>query len=184
MPVGFETFDTENFYRRKKNEQTQYYENESLIKLDEEGSGYSSYIFPNHKFYRLYKEFYDNRGVKEKGLLFGDVEIGLWEYYDKEGKLERTVNKEKKINPNFNYNDIIDFLHKRKVINKFKKQKGIKLKANYENKKWLIKIFSDVKEVGYTGQKNGLEHTYSFDYNGKLLMATENIQVIKGIHID
>ena len=184
MPEGFESFDIENFYERKKNEQTYYLENENLIKLDEEGSGYSSFIYPNHKFYRLYKEFYDNGGIKEKGLLFGDVEIGLWEYYDKSGEFEKIINKEEEINPNFNYNDIIAFLHKRKVVNKYKKEKKVKLDANYQNKKWFVRISYDTEEIGYTGQKNGLEHTYSFDYNGKLLKAKENIKIIRGVHID
>ena len=138
-------------------------------------------IAPNNDYYTIYKGFYGNGNIKEKGLLFGHVKIGVWEYYNEKGELIRTENEDEKFSKTFNYNDIIDFLHERGKINKYHRNATHELSTSFRKLdgvwKWGVGVYynkTKKKIITYQG------HRYQFDINGKLLSMEENVKIISG----
>lgn len=141
-------------------------------------------IYPNHKYYTILEKYYKNGNIKEKGLKFGGVNIGIWECYNEDGKLVKTINEDEKFNPNFSYNDIINYLHQIGKIDKYCKKKKQKLKASFNKNEWFVRVFFETKKMGYTGRYEDKQHEYEFDYNGNILNKNENVRFIKGGHIE
>ena len=78
LKSGFETFDIKSIYKERiKIGETSFYEGKNYIEL---GNDYIS-TSPNYKYYTIFKEFYDNGNIKEKGLFFGGI--------DEEGNTKR-----------------------------------------------------------------------------------------------
>lgn len=181
LKSGFETYDLKDYDQRIKHNKIDVYEGNNYI----EYRGTDIYIYPKHKYYRVVKEFYNNGSIKEKGLQFGYVNIGIWEYYNEEGKLIKTIDEDKKFNPNFSYNDILDYLHERKTINKYRKWKKLDFNVNYDekNKIWWIRVYRPTKELSPEGYKIDNVREYSFDYKGNILEQNEKIKYIRGDHI-
>ena len=177
MPSGFETFDVKSY----NSDILGYFRDNTYIKTDKWAGNYVITNYPNNKYYSLHKEFHKNGNIKKKGLLFGSIEIGVWEYYTQNGTLEKTIDKDKKFNPKFNYNHIIDYLHKRGTINKYRKKTKHEIEAVYvkETGEWGIGVYYNKTKYGSDANK---VYRYGFDKNGKVLEQSEKINFIKVNH--
>jgi hypothetical protein len=79
---------------------------------------------PKPAFYTIYKSYYkSNDGIKAKGKYFGEchpgstiMKIGIWTYFDEQGKVIREEDEDKKFSA-FGYNELLTFLDQEKVIN-------------------------------------------------------------------
>jgi hypothetical protein len=131
---------------------------------------------PKPAFYTIYKSYYkSNDGIKAKGKYFGEcdpgstiMKIGIWTYFDEQGKVIREEDEDKKFGA-FGYNELLTFLDQEKVIN-------LRTGKNRENfsafindtelkgrKIWHVKVYTD--KTRYKGVR------YLLDFNtGALLM--------------
>lgn len=67
-------------------------------------------------FLKMYKEFYANGNLKKKEAYIGEnVKIGISEYYDEDGTLDKKVNEEEKFGK-IRYTDCLAFLEKKGYI--------------------------------------------------------------------
>ena len=101
-------------------------------------------------FLKMYKEFYANGNLKKKETYIGEnVKIGISEYYDEDGTLDKKVNEDEKFGK-IKYTDCLAFLEKKGYID-LKTGKGredkdgrplFELYFNDENghKSWVISI--------------------------------------------
>lgn len=103
----------------------------------------------------VYKEFYPNGKIKRKTLYFANSNaFGITQKFDKNGKIIREINEDKKYN-NINYKDIIAFLIKEKLYNDHTKEINGELSITFIEKEknnstsellgnkniWIIKNF-------------------------------------------
>ncbi len=94
-PNGFEVFD---------------------IGFDKEKGGSLRERAPKPYFYVVYKEFYANSNLKKKETYIGEnVKIGISEYYDEDGTLDKKVNEDEKFGK-IKYTDCLAFLEKKDYI--------------------------------------------------------------------
>ncbi|WP_375605700.1 hypothetical protein [Flavobacterium davisii] len=94
-PNGFEVFD---------------------IGFDKEKGGSLRERAPKPYFYVVYKEFYANSNLKKKETYIGEnVKIGISEYYDEDGILDKKVNEDEKFGK-IKYTDCLAFLEKKGYI--------------------------------------------------------------------
>jgi hypothetical protein len=73
---------------------------------------------PKPVFYSIQKEFYNNNFIKEKGkyLSSTNIKIGIWTYFDEQGKVIREEDEDKKFGA-FGYNEVLAFLDHEGQIN-------------------------------------------------------------------
>ena len=120
----FETFDFKKFeteYGKYKGlddngSEDQYNFDDGMLVL---ASKPELYVVSPKDFYVLYKEFYDNGNIMDKGKFFGyfgqkglcsyTIKIGKWYYFDEKGKLTQEVDEDKKFGK-FGYQDVLQFL--------------------------------------------------------------------------
>ena len=180
MPSGFETFDVKS-YRANKDS---YFDKSLNVKFSQSKHYNKVTLCPNDTYYDLSKRFYNNGNIKEKGLFFGDIRIGIWEYYTDDGTLEKTVDEDKKFNPKFNYNHILDYLHKRGSINKYRKKANLEIDATLNENNGVIRIWvkSPTNKKGPSGGIVKLEREYKFDKDGTVLLKQENNKIIPVNH--
>ncbi|MET3045514.1 hypothetical protein [Flavobacterium covae] len=94
-PNGFEVFD---------------------IGFDKEKGGALRERAPKPYFYVVYKEFFANSNLKKKETYIGEnVKIGISEYYDEDGTLDKKVNEDEKFGK-IKYTDCLTFLDKKGYI--------------------------------------------------------------------
>lgn len=123
-----------------------------IIEGDNE-DGYTEIRIPKNAYYEIYKEYYPNGVLKQKGSLFGEhTAIGMWYFFDEQGNLAETVNEDEKFGK-FGYLDVLDFLIKSSYVEK-NTHKGI-LKINIvfsvEDLTWQIRVtMPDYKINDYT----------------------------------
>ena len=99
-----EYFDFDDYYKNKKNRFNEYYiDREDTIKIVKSiGKDYIFEIFTVYpKNYRLMKDYYPNGVIKERGKEYfspdsDNFKIGIWEYFDEQGNLIRTEDKDGK----------------------------------------------------------------------------------------
>ena len=99
-----EYFDFDDYYKNKKNRFNEYYiDREDTIKIVKSiGKDYIFEIFTVYpKNYRLMKDYYPNGVIKERGKEYfspdsDNFKIGIWEYFDEQGHLIRTEDKDGK----------------------------------------------------------------------------------------
>ena len=115
-------------------------------------NGFTESRISKNSYSEMYKEYYPNGVLKEKGILFGEVAIGIWHYFDEQGSLVNTIDEDKKFG-NFGYMDVLNFLIEKDYVEK-NTYKGIfeSYKDNSativffeEDLTWLIRV----KTPGY-----------------------------------
>ncbi|TRX36178.1 hypothetical protein FNW52_09130 [Flavobacterium sp. ZT3R18] len=130
---------------------------------------------PKPAFYTVNKVYYRGGIIKEKGKYFGKfdlgstpIKIGVWTYFDEQGKVIREEDEDKKFG-NFGYNELLTFLDQEKVINlrTGKNRENFSAFINYTELKgrkiWHVKVYTD--KTWYKGVR------YLLDFNtGALLM--------------
>ncbi|MGY0040474.1 hypothetical protein [Pedobacter sp. NJ-S-72] len=122
----FEKFDIVSFISRnlaKKGDETpnefKLLDGTRIFRSGNERYGFSEeQILAKPHFYKIIKEFYPSGYIKEKGRMFGDispcancVKIGIWYYFDPQGKQDKVVDEDKKIG-SFGYKELLHFLQK------------------------------------------------------------------------
>jgi hypothetical protein len=133
------------------NKDTTIIRGETIIeiwKMKDDGGYYKEYA-PASDCYTIYKRFYPNGVLAEKGSFFGTaVKFGIWEYYDKDEKLIKMVDEDRKfgkIKPRW----ILSFLEKegwfnRKTgINKVTNIPKLEVDGNFtrEINRWVVILF-------------------------------------------
>ena len=71
-------------------------------------------------YYWNYKKYYSTGIIKEKGTFFGRTSIGLWYSFDKQGKLIKTEDKDKKFGK-FEHKDVLNFLIENNYVEEVEK---------------------------------------------------------------
>ena len=130
-----------------------------IIEGDEE-NGFTESRIPKNSYYEIYKEYYPNGILKQKGSLLGEhTAIGMWYYYDELGNLSETVNEDRKFGK-FGYMDVLDFLIKNNYVEKdtYKGIFKIRIVFSVEDLTWRIRattagyIINDYTIDGNTGE--------------------------------
>jgi hypothetical protein len=114
-----EKFDFE-VYKKTNSGWNRYVKKDSfeiyMIDFDENDGGFQRERAPKPNFYTIYKEFYGNGNLKKKETYIGEnVKIGISEYYDEDGTLDKTVNEDEKFGK-IKYTDCLNFLEKKGYI--------------------------------------------------------------------
>ena len=99
-----EYFDFEEFYKNKSKRFNEYYlmKEDTLETLKSIETDYIFEAFAVYpKNYKLIKEYYPNGVIKERGKEYfspdsDNFKIGIWEYFDEQGHLIRTEDKDGK----------------------------------------------------------------------------------------
>lgn len=142
-----------NVYRYTK-------ENGTEIKQMEFPGGYVEIEIPSKPhFYNIQKFYYQNGKIQKAGTCMDFLPIGIWRYYDENGK-ETIVDEDEKYGiPN--YNDILVFLDKNGYINLRTGERRDKISIGYEpdRKIWKAYVFNF----------NGKNHEYAFNQKGKVI---------------
>lgn len=123
LTTMFETFDFEKF----ENDNKEFKENSDTYIFKDKGKimllGSELFSLPPKKFYIIYKEFYDNGHIKQKGKYFGDynlgsysIKIGKWQSFNEKGKIIEEIDEDRKFGK-FDYSEVIKFLDKQKDVN-------------------------------------------------------------------
>ncbi|TRX36174.1 hypothetical protein FNW52_09110 [Flavobacterium sp. ZT3R18] len=111
---------------------------------------------PKPAFYTIYKLYYKNSGIiKEKGKYFGEcdpgstiMKIGIWTYFDEQGKVIREEDEDKKFGA-FGYNEVLAFLDHEGQINLRNGKNREKLEIYYDfSKNSSEKLWKVVVEKG------------------------------------
>ncbi|AND63534.1 hypothetical protein AX766_03495 [Flavobacterium covae] len=106
--------NTEYSYELKKqfNDGSSY----NLSGSKTEGGYVKKEKLPNPSFLKIYKEFYVNGNLKRKETYIGEnVKIGISEYYDEDGTLDKKINEDEKFGK-IKYTDCLAFLEKKGYI--------------------------------------------------------------------
>lgn len=169
----FENFDVKIFKGDKKE-----YNSKGKVLIYKWKDTYITFFHPKHDYYSLFKKF-DNSGMLiEKGLFFGGEKIGIWRIYNKKGKIIKKVNYDNVLGLKFDYNNVIDYLHQRGKINKFKKDPSHEVLAGFDKEKkyWYVDVFYHKTEKQMTPF---LHHEYILNVKGVAIKIKENIEVIE-----
>lgn len=143
--------DIEGYYKNKGNDHLYIYYLEDGTKIEmgdanfrkSEGEKYRTFTIvttpAKPRFYLLSQTYYHNGMIKARGCLLPyALTIGIWEYYDEQGN-KTEINEDIKL-PDFTYNDVLLFLHKKKLINIYTGEHREKITINYyENPSWKKK---------------------------------------------
>lgn len=78
--------------------------------------GYSYIIYPPDSYLGLFKRFYPNGNIEEKGVVFtyGRLMIGIWYYFDEEGKLTETIDHDTPYS--FTLEDMLEYARQQGVF--------------------------------------------------------------------
>lgn len=114
---------------------------------------------PKPKFYKIRKMYYQNGKIREIGPLLSHMSIGIWRYYDENGK-ETIVDEDEKYGMP-NYNDVLVYLDKKGYIDLRTGERREKTSIGYEPEK---KVWS-----AYVYHFNGENHVFEFNQKGKLI---------------
>jgi len=141
----FELFNIEFFEKETKSRKIK--ENEILIEENVQSYGYIRKIYYDSSFFKYNKKFYENKGIKEKGIIFNyGSQYGVWYYFDKKGNLIKEINTDEGYD--FGWGDVIKFCRKNgAVLEKgYPKRGGLKTEIykNEEegNKVWTISYYN------------------------------------------
>lgn len=111
-----EIFDLETFNKNKVNDVYSFKRNGIEIQQIQTGKGddliYTEYETPNApELFFIYKEFYYNGSLKEKGKRFkqGKFQKGIWQEYDKKANLIKETNYDTPYN--FNFEQLVKLLN-------------------------------------------------------------------------
>ncbi|APT23254.1 hypothetical protein BU993_11865 [Flavobacterium columnare] len=86
------------------------------MEFTENKGGSQDEMLPLPSFLKMYKEFYANGNLKRKETYIGkNVKIGISEYYDEDGTLNKKVNEDEKFGK-IKYTDCLTFLDKKGYI--------------------------------------------------------------------
>lgn len=160
-----EKFDVETYQKRK--EKDPWYGDiiilEDSTKIQQSGpdkKGGASEIItpPKPAFYKIRKSYHKATNTLElEGREIGDMSIGIWQFFNKKGKLVREVDEDKKLDGH-DYHKALEFLEKDGWID-IKTGKGREhFSLDYEKDIWYITIIGDMWN-GY------LETYYEVDAN-------------------
>ena len=111
-----------------------------IIEGDEE-NGFTETRIPKNSYFEIYKEYYPNGVIKQKGKLFGDATaIGIWYFFNEQGNLTEAVDEEKKFGK-FGYTDILNFLVQNDWVEKGTHKGIFKIKIVFseEDVTWIIR---------------------------------------------
>jgi hypothetical protein len=159
---------------------------------------------PKPAFYTVNKVYYSGGIIKEKGKYFGrydlgstPIKIGIWTYFDEQGKVINEVDEDKKFST-FGYNELLTFLDLEKVINlrTGKNRENLHISIRNlplkERKVWSITAYTDSTEskgvkyyLDYTtgeilikyaivGWNGGTEFEYTTIIDNTAIYKTEN----------
>ena len=186
--MNTQKFDIDRFNKNKNQEDTYIFKDNMGNEVKEEGNFESGYIetrkLSNKLFYVENKEYYSSGQIKIIGTTLLDntavgVPIGIWEYFDINGNLEKKIDENKKFGK-FGSNELLQFLESKKIIN-LKTGEGWYLKDNRNSftvsfdevdKTWEV-ISSEGSivraEKSPTGQALKVKYYYLIDSNtGKI----------------
>lgn len=115
------------------------------------------------RFYRLLQTYYYDGKIKSKGcLLTRSLRIGIWEFYDEQGN-KTEINEDLKF-PDFTYNDVLLFLHKRKLINIYTGEHREKIDIEYHEKPYWNKKSKPIWVVDWMDKEKTFTHiSYELD---------------------
>ncbi|WP_010520662.1 hypothetical protein [Aquimarina agarivorans] len=113
-----DTFDIIEFNKYKDESKTYEYslkDGRKVTQFGDDKGGYYEYTdIKNIPKFKKYKEFYSSGVLKVKGKIYeNDFALGVWEYYDEDGNLEKKVNYDKPFK--YNWGNILDFIKKNKI---------------------------------------------------------------------
>ncbi|OWP83515.1 hypothetical protein BWK59_10190 [Flavobacterium davisii] len=148
-----EKFDFE-VYKKTEYGENRYLKNDGFEIIEmafmKDKKGFQREFEPKPSFKKIYKRFYGNGNLNSKETYIGEnVKIGISEYYDEDGALDKKVNEDEKFGK-IKYTDCLAFLDKKGYID-LKTGKGredkdarplFELYFNDENghKSWIISI--------------------------------------------
>ena len=72
---------------------------------------------PARDFYMILKKYHENGMIESRGKLLGEVPFGIWEYFDENGHLIKTVDEDKKFGK-IKPNALVDIIEKVGWINR------------------------------------------------------------------
>lgn len=103
-----EKFNIDFFNKNRKNSYSNYTykEGDTIITIQELSNSYKIIKRLEKSTYSSFKHFYkSNLSLKLKGQKFYDQSTGIWEYYDENGNLTKTVDKE--VDFPFSFEDLV-----------------------------------------------------------------------------
>ena len=149
-------FDIDTFNKNRTNDTYKFVmDNMEIIQEDWEDQ-YVEYIRPIGKFYNVLNTYYLNGNLKKHGIRLNDGPlIKIWEYYDEQGKLIKTIDEDAKFgNVPFDYNKVILWLDKKRYISIEKGEVYINYSFSFNSKKkyWWIDVYGEYKTYLLDGQ--------------------------------
>jgi len=97
-------------------------------------------------FYKVYSEYYGNGIQKLTGKVIGNggTRIGIWEYFDENGKKIKETNEDAKYGA-FDYNKVLIFFHLKGLINleTGENRQNITMRYNEKEKVWTISVTNE-----------------------------------------
>ncbi|WP_375605699.1 hypothetical protein [Flavobacterium davisii] len=112
-----EKFDFDEYSKRTSAVHI-FHKNDTIYEMvyNPKRGGHMYMTLPNPSFFKIYKEFYANGNLKKKETYIGEnVKIGISEYYDEDGTLDKKVNEDEKFGK-IKYTDCLAFLEKKGYI--------------------------------------------------------------------
>lgn len=112
-----EKFDFDEYSKRTSAVHI-FHKNDTIYEMvyNPKRGGHMYMTLPNPSFFKIYKEFYVNGNLKKKETYIGEnVKIGISEYYDEDGTLDKKVNEDEKFGK-IKYTDCLVFLEKKGYI--------------------------------------------------------------------
>lgn len=87
----------------------------TYVELEKESYGYIERRWDPDSYFIIIKQYYENRTIKEKGVIFnyGYFETGNWYYFNEDGQLIETVNYDQ--NFAFTFQKLFNFLQQKKI---------------------------------------------------------------------
>jgi len=115
---AMETFDIETFNKKKNLTENYKYTSENDEVIEESGGLENGdyirvkYLANNH--FKSFYRFYPNGTLKIKGMFYeNDFASGVWDYYDKEGKVEKTIDYDQPFT--YSWDDILKYVEDKKI---------------------------------------------------------------------
>ncbi len=110
----FEKFDIETFKKEKKGKKRKKKEKQTLIEEDIQSYGYISRIYYDSSYFKYNKLFYNNLGIKQKGIIFNNgSQYGTWYEFDEQGNLIKEIDTDKGYD--FGWEQVIAYCEKNKI---------------------------------------------------------------------
>lgn len=141
---------------------------------DTQSYGFISRVYPKNSCFKIIKKYYKNTFIKEKGLMFnyGSAKIGIWYYYDEQGKLIKEENTDQEYT--FSYGDLLKYLAAQKIpvamgYNNFGFNTLIIKQTGKKGVYWKIEWLKD-----FSKNPNVIEKIILNGKSGKVLKKTES----------